>query len=91
MGSIGKTNGVADGIATSKDVADVLIIGSGESAGPFAWHLNSLTDIKIVCLEQGDWVGPQESLAKTRRKVETSNPEAEDSGNASSTSRRGKA
>jgi choline dehydrogenase-like flavoprotein len=39
------------------EIADVLIIGSGASAGPFAWHLSKTPGIKIVCLEQGDWVG----------------------------------
>jgi choline dehydrogenase-like flavoprotein len=46
-------------MATSKEVADVLIIGSGASGGPFAWHLSKVPGIKIVCLEQGDWVGPR--------------------------------
>ena len=39
------------------NIVDVLIIGSGASAGPFAFHLSSLTGLKIMCLEQGDWVG----------------------------------
>ena len=38
-----------------KDVADILIIGSGASGGPCAWHLSAIPGIKIVCLEQGDW------------------------------------
>jgi choline dehydrogenase-like flavoprotein len=41
----------------SKDIADVLIIGSGASAGPFACHLSSARGLRIVCLEQGGWVG----------------------------------
>jgi choline dehydrogenase-like flavoprotein len=42
-------------MATS-DIADVLIIGSGASGGPFAWSLSKVPGIKVVCLEQGDWV-----------------------------------
>src|SRR5712671_3930393 len=54
----------------SKDVVDVLIIGSGASAGPFACHLSSVPGLKIVCLEQGDWVGKPTaaSEAETERK-----------------------
>src|SRR6516164_9606219 len=43
-------------MANSKDVADVLIIGSGASGGPCAWHLSKMSGVRIVCLEQGDWV-----------------------------------
>ena len=39
----------------TKDTADILLIGSGASGGPFAWHLSQVPGIKIVCLEQGDW------------------------------------
>lgn len=47
---------------SSRDIADVLIIGSGASGGAFAWYLSKLSGVKIVCLEQGDWVGrPPES------------------------------
>ena len=44
-------------MATS-EIADVLIIGSGASGGPFAWSLSKVPGMKIVCLEQGDWVAP---------------------------------
>ena len=44
-------------MATS-GIADVLIIGSGASGGPFAWSLSQVPGIRIVCLEQGDWVAP---------------------------------
>lgn len=37
------------------DIADILLIGSGASGGPFAWHLSQHRGLKIVCLEQGDW------------------------------------
>jgi choline dehydrogenase-like flavoprotein len=42
---------------TSSEVADILIVGSGASGGPFAWHLSRVAGIKIVCLEQGEWAG----------------------------------
>ena len=48
------------------DVADILLIGSGGSGGPFAWYLSQVEGITIVCLEQGDWEGnqrPEESLS----------------------------
>lgn len=38
-----------------KDVADVLVIGSGASGAAFAWSLSRVQGIKIVCLEQGEW------------------------------------
>ena len=44
-------------MSQSKTVADVLIVGSGASGGPCAWHLSQVPGIKIVCLEQGDWPG----------------------------------
>ena len=46
-----------------KDVADILVIGSGASGGVFAWHLSKIPGIKIVCLEQGDWSMPVEARA----------------------------
>jgi choline dehydrogenase-like flavoprotein len=39
------------------DTADVLIIGSGASGGAVAWSLAE-TKMRIVCLEQGDWMKP---------------------------------
>lgn len=39
------------------DTVDVLIIGSGASAAAFAWSLAD-TRMRILCLEQGDWVDP---------------------------------
>lgn len=41
----------------AKDVADILLIGSGASGGPFAWYLSQVRGLKLVCLEQGDWEG----------------------------------
>jgi choline dehydrogenase-like flavoprotein len=38
------------------ETADVLIIGSGAAGGPFAWSLSQVPGLRIVCLEQGDWV-----------------------------------
>ena len=41
----------------SEDVADVLIIGAGASGAAAAWSLAE-TRMRIVCLEQGDWMRP---------------------------------
>ena len=39
------------------DIVDVLIIGSGASGAAVAWSLAE-TRMKILCLEQGDWMKP---------------------------------
>ena len=39
------------------DKVDVLIIGSGASGAAVAWSLAD-TRMRILCLEQGDWVRP---------------------------------
>ena len=39
------------------DIVDVLIIGSGASSAAVAWSLAE-TRMKILCLEQGDWIKP---------------------------------
>jgi choline dehydrogenase-like flavoprotein len=39
------------------DVVDVLIIGSGASGAAVAWSLAD-TKMRILCLEQGDWIKP---------------------------------
>lgn len=41
----------------AEEKVDVLIIGAGASAAAFAWSMAD-TRMKIVCLEQGDWVNP---------------------------------
>ena len=41
------------------DVVDVLIIGAGAAGGAFAWSMAD-TRMRIVCLEQGDWMKPSE-------------------------------
>ena len=41
----------------SEETADVLIIGAGAAGAAFAWSLAE-TRMKIVCLEQGDWMDP---------------------------------
>ena len=39
------------------EVVDVLIVGSGAAGAALAWSLAD-TRMKIVCLEQGDWMDP---------------------------------
>ncbi len=39
------------------DIVDVLIVGAGASGAAAAWSLAD-TRMRIVCLEQGDWVKP---------------------------------
>ena len=41
----------------SDDPVDVLIIGAGASGAAMAWSLAD-TRMKILCLEQGDWMNP---------------------------------
>jgi choline dehydrogenase-like flavoprotein len=43
----------------SDEPVDVLIIGAGASGGAIAWSLAD-TRMRIVCLEQGDWMNPAE-------------------------------
>jgi choline dehydrogenase-like flavoprotein len=40
-----------------QEMVDVLIIGSGASGAAVAWSLAE-TKMRIVCLEQGDWMNP---------------------------------
>jgi choline dehydrogenase-like flavoprotein len=40
--------------------ADVLVVGAGASGGALAWRL-ARAGVRVVCLEQGDWVGPADS------------------------------
>lgn len=40
---------------TGKDIVDVLIVGAGAAGAAVAWSLAE-TRMRIVCLEQGDWV-----------------------------------
>jgi choline dehydrogenase-like flavoprotein len=49
-------NGVATEAArTRNDMVDVLVIGAGASGAAVAWSL-AQTRMKILCLEQGDWM-----------------------------------
>ena len=50
---------------------DVLIIGAGASGAAVAWNLAD-TKMRILCLEQGDWMNPSE-YPSTRRDFETRN------------------
>ena len=47
------------------DKIDVLIIGSGASGVTVAWSLAD-TNMRIVCLEQGDWVRPNHDPSNRR-------------------------
>jgi choline dehydrogenase-like flavoprotein len=42
-------------VTLRNDIVDVLIIGSGASGAAVAWSLAE-TKMKILCLEQGDWI-----------------------------------
>ena len=50
---------------TKHDMVDVLIIGAGASGAVMAWSLAD-TRMRILCLEQGDWVKPSEFPANGR-------------------------
>ena len=41
------------------DEPDALIVGAGASGGAVAWSLAE-AGFKVVCLEQGDWVRPDD-------------------------------
>ena len=41
----------------AEDIVDVLIIGAGASSAAAAWSLTD-TKMRILCLEQGDWMDP---------------------------------
>ena len=43
--------------STDNDPVDVLIIGAGAAGAAIAWNLTD-TRMRILCLEQGDWVMP---------------------------------
>lgn len=47
------------GARRSDEIVDVLIIGAGGSGAAVAWSLAD-TRMKILCLEQGDWIKPGE-------------------------------
>lgn len=43
----------------ASDAVDVLIIGAGASGAAFAWSMAE-TRMRILCLEQGDWMRPSD-------------------------------
>jgi hypothetical protein len=47
----------SQGKKSMPDKVDVLIVGSGASGAAVAWSLAD-TRMRILCLEQGDWVKP---------------------------------
>lgn len=48
-----------DGARSTDEIVDVLIIGAGASGAAVAWSLAE-TRMKILCLEQGDWIKSSE-------------------------------
>lgn len=48
-----------EGPLMSEEAVDVLIIGAGASGAACAWSLSD-TRMKILCLEQGGWMNPEE-------------------------------
>ncbi len=48
----------------AEEPADVLIVGAGAAGAALAWSLAE-TRMKIVCLEQGDWMNPEEYPSAT--------------------------
>jgi choline dehydrogenase-like flavoprotein len=51
--------GVTHPTAAHWDEPDVLIVGAGASGGAVAWSLSE-AGLRVVCLEQGDWVTPRQ-------------------------------
>ncbi|MBI4219173.1 MAG: GMC family oxidoreductase [Chloroflexi bacterium] len=48
---------------TSREVYDVLVIGSGAAGGAAAWRLAN-AGFKVVCLEQGRWMDPDRYVTR---------------------------
>lgn len=48
-----------------QEPVDILIIGSGASGGAFAWSMAD-TRLRILCLEQGDWMDPARYRSTSR-------------------------
>ena len=44
----------------NSDIVDVLVVGAGSSGGAFAWSLSD-AGFDVLCLEQGDWLRPEDS------------------------------
>lgn len=51
------------------DVADAVVVGSGAAGAAVTWRLAE-HGVKVVCLEQGDWVA-RDALPSSRIEVET--------------------
>ncbi|MBF66355.1 MAG: choline dehydrogenase [Gammaproteobacteria bacterium] len=49
----------------AEEPVDVLIVGAGASGAAIAWSLAD-TRMRIVCMEQGDWVNPTDYPSNTR-------------------------
>src|SRR5277367_3923663 len=59
------SNMAKGGGRATDEIVDVLIIGSGASGAAVAWSLAE-TKMRILCLEQGDWVRPTDFPANGR-------------------------
>lgn len=44
---------------SARDVADVVVVGAGAAGAALSWRL-ATQGARVVCLEQGDWVRPEE-------------------------------
>ena len=44
---------------SERDAVDVVVVGSGAAGAAVSWRLAS-KGVRVVCLEQGDWVRPEE-------------------------------
>ena len=59
-----------DGARSTDEIVDVLIIGAGASGAAVAWSLAE-TRMKILCLEQGDWIKSSEFPSNGRERAAT--------------------
>ena len=53
---------------SARDPADVVVVGAGAAGAAVSWRL-ATKGVRVVCLEQGDWVKPEE-FPSTRPEVE---------------------
>ena len=51
-------------MSIESEKVDVLVIGAGASGAAFAWKL-AKSGMKVMCLEQGDWINPSTAVSYT--------------------------